>query len=117
MLLIHRTKKNLLKILNAESTHHFRKMRADVHFSPPTQPLGIIKKNGAMAEYVTVPVNNPVEIPPSISDTDAIFIEPLAAALEILEQVRIGPENNVLLIGDGKLALLIARAVHTTGCT
>ena len=79
--------------------------------------LGIINKNGATAEYVAVPSENVFEIPPSIPDEDAIFIEPLAAALEILDQVVIGKEHSVLLIGDGKLALLIARVMSTTGCS
>jgi len=79
--------------------------------------LGIINKNGAMAEYVAIPQENVFEIPSSIPDTDAIFIEPLAAALEILDQVVIGKEHSVLLIGDGKLALLIARVMSTTGCS
>ena len=79
--------------------------------------LGIINRNGAMAEYVVVPQENVFEIPSSIPDTDAIFIEPLAAALEILEQVSIGKEQTVLLLGDGKLALLIARVISTTGCS
>ncbi|HEX8949968.1 MAG TPA: alcohol dehydrogenase catalytic domain-containing protein [Dissulfurispiraceae bacterium] len=78
--------------------------------------LGIINRDGAMAEYVTVPEENVVEIPPDIPDAHAIFIEPLAAALEILEQVRIGKEQSALLIGDGKLALLIALVMQTTGC-
>lgn len=79
--------------------------------------LGIINRNGAMAEYVAVPQKNVFEIPSSIPDTDAIFTEPLAAALEILDQVVIGKEHSVLLIGDGKLALLIARVMSATGCS
>lgn len=78
--------------------------------------LGIINRNGAMAEYVTVPLENIVLIPPSIPDTNAIFIEPLAAAIEILEQINIQKGHRVLLIGDGKLGLLIAKVVYTTGC-
>ncbi len=78
--------------------------------------LGIINKNGAMAEHVTVPKENVIEIPSSIPDINAIFIEPLAAALEILEQVNINKDHTVLLIGDGKLALLIARVIYKTGC-
>jgi threonine dehydrogenase-like Zn-dependent dehydrogenase len=57
-----------------------------------------------------------VEIPPSIPDESAIFIEPLAAALEILDQTVIDKETSVLLVGDGKLALLIAQVMNTTGC-
>ncbi|TAN41680.1 MAG: alcohol dehydrogenase [Nitrospirae bacterium] len=78
--------------------------------------LGIINKNGAFAEYLTLPEPNVFAIPDSIPDTHAIFVEPLAAALEIIEQVNIAPEHKVLLIGDGKLALLIAFVLKTTGC-
>ncbi len=83
---------------------------------PERTVLGIMGRPGAMAEYVSVPVENVVPIPDSISDTRAVFIEPLAAALEILEQLPIGPNHTVLLIGDGKLALLIAHILASTGC-
>ncbi|MBZ0156887.1 MAG: alcohol dehydrogenase catalytic domain-containing protein [Alphaproteobacteria bacterium] len=78
--------------------------------------LGIVGRDGAMAEYVAVPQENVLEIPPAIPDSRALFIEPLAAAMEILEQVEIGKEHSVLLLGDGKLALLIALVMNTTGC-
>jgi 2-desacetyl-2-hydroxyethyl bacteriochlorophyllide A dehydrogenase len=68
------------------------------------------------AQYVTLPTENVVEIPGSIEDDRAIFIEPLAAALEILEQVTIDRRNSVLLLGDGKLGMLIAHVLQTTGC-
>jgi threonine dehydrogenase-like Zn-dependent dehydrogenase len=73
-------------------------------------------RDGAFAEFITVPVANIVEIPGSISDNDALFIEPLAAALEIQEQLTISPDQKVLLIGDGKLAHLIALTLLSTGC-
>jgi Threonine dehydrogenase and related Zn-dependent dehydrogenases len=79
--------------------------------------LGIANRSGAFAEYVAVPRENVVEIPPEIADSDALFIEPLAAALEILDQVALSPEKSVLLLGDGKLALLIALAVQSCGCS
>jgi threonine dehydrogenase-like Zn-dependent dehydrogenase len=79
--------------------------------------LGIVNRSGAFAEYVAVPRENVVEIPPEIADDDALFIEPLAAALEILDQVALSPEKSVLLLGDGKLALLIALAVQSCGCS
>lgn len=83
---------------------------------PNRTVFGIINKNGAFAEYVTLPKENVIEIPSEIPDERAVFIEPLAAACEILEQVKISPNDEVLLIGDGKLSLLIARVLHTTGC-
>jgi threonine dehydrogenase-like Zn-dependent dehydrogenase len=78
--------------------------------------LGIVNRNGAFAEYVVVPRENVVEIPAEIADDDALFIEPLAAALEILDQVSLSPASSVLLLGDGKLALLIALSLQTCGC-
>ena len=83
---------------------------------PDRTVIGIIKRNGSLAEYISVPVENIIEIPDSISDENALFIEPLAAALEILEQYPIRPEHRVLIIGDGKLAHLIALTLKSTGC-
>ena len=79
--------------------------------------VGIDKRDGAFAEYISVPQQNVITIPDSIPDESAIFIEPLAAALEILEQVPVRPVNSVLLIGDGKLAQLIAIVLQSTGCS
>ncbi len=79
--------------------------------------LGILNKDGAFAEYLTLPIRNLHVVPEGISDQEAVFVEPLAAALEILDQVSITPQDRVLLVGDGKLALVIAQILHTTGCT
>ncbi len=79
--------------------------------------MGIVGRGGAMAEYVAVPRQNVVEIPDTISDQAAILIEPLAAAVEILEQIDIGKGISVLLLGDGKLAQLIALVLGKTSCT
>jgi threonine dehydrogenase-like Zn-dependent dehydrogenase len=78
--------------------------------------LGIANRDGAFAEYISVPPRNIHQIPNPISDSNALFIEPLAAALEILEQVQINPDQRVLIIGDGKLAQLIAHVIASTGC-
>lgn len=75
---------------------------------PKRTVLGIINSDGAFAEYVVVPKQNIFVIPDEIADDDAIFIEPLAAALEIVEQVQIVPEAEILILGDGKLGLLIS---------
>lgn len=83
---------------------------------PRRTVLGIINRQGAFAEYVTVPAAQLVMIPDTIPDSQAIFLEPMAAALEILSQVAIDPQKTVLLLGDGKLAQLIARALSSTGC-
>jgi threonine dehydrogenase-like Zn-dependent dehydrogenase len=84
---------------------------------PQRSVIGIVNRAGCMAEYIIVPRENVVEVPASIRDTEAIFIEPLAAALEIMEQLSISPEHSVLLLGDGKLAQLIGRALKPTGCS
>ena len=79
--------------------------------------MGIIKQNGAFAEYISVPGNNITLIPDAIPDNRAIFIEPLAAALEILDQISVTAKHTVLLMGDGKLGLLIGQVLSTTGCS
>jgi threonine dehydrogenase-like Zn-dependent dehydrogenase len=78
--------------------------------------LGIVNRPGAFAEYLTLPVENLHAVPDSVSDDQAVFTEPLAAAFEILEQVRIGPDDRVYVVGDGKLGLLCAQALALTGC-
>ena len=78
--------------------------------------LGIIAKDGAMAEMFTLPVANLHEVPEPVSDEEAVFTEPLAAALEILEQVHIDARMRVTVIGSGKLGLLIAQVLALTGC-
>jgi threonine dehydrogenase-like Zn-dependent dehydrogenase len=83
---------------------------------PNRKVLGILNKDGVMAEYLTLPETNLHLLPDGLSDTEAIFVEPLAAAYEILEQVHIKPGHRVLLLGDGKLGLLIAQVIGTTGC-
>ncbi len=77
--------------------------------------LGILGKDGAFADYVTLPLENLHAVPDSISDAEAAFTEPLAAALEILEQVTIAPGERVIVVGAGKLGLLIAQVVARTG--
>ncbi len=77
------------------------------------QVLGIQEKDGVFAELVTLPLSNLHGLPSEISDTEAVFIEPLAAAIEILEQVQINEGHEVLVLGDGKLGLLIAQVIRT----
>ncbi|MFQ5640282.1 MAG: alcohol dehydrogenase catalytic domain-containing protein [bacterium] len=83
---------------------------------PQRTVLGILNQNGAFADYVLLPIKNMHEVPDSISDSTAVFVEPLAAALEILEQVKIEPDHSVAVIGDGKLGLLICQVLILTGC-
>ena len=81
---------------------------------PNRSTLGIYNRDGCFAEYLTLPVVNLIEIPDSVSDEEAVFTEPLAAALEIIEQVHIKPSDKIAVLGDGKLGLLIAFALSTT---
>ncbi|MBW1918527.1 MAG: alcohol dehydrogenase catalytic domain-containing protein [Deltaproteobacteria bacterium] len=77
--------------------------------------LGISGRDGALAEYLTLPLANLHQVPDSVPDAVAVFTEPLAAALEILVQVPISPTSKVLIVGDGKLGLLSALALRLTG--
>ncbi|CBN55547.1 MULTISPECIES: MDR/zinc-dependent alcohol dehydrogenase-like family protein [Kamptonema] len=78
--------------------------------------LGIVNRNGAFAEYLTLPVANLHPVPDSVSTDAATFTEPVAAALEIQQQVPISPEDKVLVVGDGKLGQLVAQTIALTGC-
>jgi threonine dehydrogenase-like Zn-dependent dehydrogenase len=75
--------------------------------------LGIIGHPGAYAEFLTLPLENLHAIPGSVSDEQAVFVEPLAAACEILEQVDTRRIPEVVVLGDGKLAQLIALVLRT----
>jgi threonine dehydrogenase-like Zn-dependent dehydrogenase len=74
--------------------------------------LGIVKHDGAFAEYLALPLENLHVIPPAISDEQAVFAEPLAAACEILQQVNVKQFRAAAVLGDGKLAQLIARVLR-----
>lgn len=75
--------------------------------------LGIVAHDGAFAEYLTLPLQNLQVVPDSVSDEQAVFVEPLAAACEILEQVNIKKCREAAVVGDGKLAQLVARVLRT----
>lgn len=83
---------------------------------PHRSVLGILNRNGVFADYVTVPVNNLHAIPDSISNEEAVFVEPLAAAFEIPEQVNVRSSDRVCILGDGKLGLLVAQVLSKTRC-
>ena len=78
--------------------------------------LGIVNRNGAFAEYLTLPVENLHRVPESVPTDAATFTEPVAAALEIQQQVPVRPEHRVLVVGDGKLGQLVAQTLALTGC-
>ena len=70
--------------------------------------LGIVGRDGAHAEFLTLPSRNLIAVPDNVSDDAAVFAEPLAAAYGIADRVEIRPETKVAVIGDGKLGLLCA---------
>lgn len=78
--------------------------------------LGIVNRDGVFAEFTTLPVTNLHIVPASVPDEMAVFTEPLAAALEIQEQIQIKPTDRVLLVGAGRLGQLIAQTLALTGC-
>lgn len=78
--------------------------------------LGIRAKDGVFAERFCLPAVNLVAVPEPVSDEAAVFAEPLAAALRIVEQVRIRESDRVLVIGAGCLGQLAARVLARSGC-
>jgi len=74
--------------------------------------LGIDGRDGASAEYVAVPADNLHEVPEGIDDVDAVFIEPLAAAFQIVRQIKIKRSDEVVVLGDGRLGQLVARVLR-----
>ncbi len=75
--------------------------------------LGIIGHDGAFAEYLTLPLENLHFVPDNVTDEQAVFVEPLAAACEILNQVNVSKFRSAAVLGDGKLAQLVARVLRT----
>lgn len=78
--------------------------------------LGIDRWDGAFAEWMVLPEANLHLVPDEVPDRRAVFVEPLAAALEILEQVHIGPADRVAVVGDGRLGILCAQVLALAGC-
>src|SRR5262245_7382302 len=77
--------------------------------------LGIVRHPGAFAEYVTLPERNLHRIPAAIATEQAVFVEPLAGACELLGQVRIAQDADAAVLGDGQLGLLAAHVLHARG--
>jgi len=84
----------------------------DARHCPQRTVLGIVGRDGAHAEYLLLPGRNLIEVPDNVTDAEAVFAEPLAAAFGITEQVEILPETSVAVIGDGKLGLLCAMSLR-----
>ncbi len=82
---------------------------------PDRTVLGILNHDGAMADFVRVPSRNLHDVPDAVTDREAVFIEPLAAAFRITEQVPLGPDVRAAVLGDGKLGILSARVLRLAG--
>lgn len=82
---------------------------------PHRSVLGIVKHPGAFREFLTLPLANLHPIPTKLSTEQAVFIEPVAAACEILDQVKVPRDTKVAVLGDGKLGLLIAQVLTSHG--
>ncbi len=78
--------------------------------------LGIKDYDGVFSEYLRLPLENLHRVPDSVPDEQAVFTEPLAAALEIHEQIHIHPTDRTLIVGAGRLGQLIAQTLALTGC-
>jgi alcohol dehydrogenase len=102
--------------INAACGHCAFCARGDGSHCPERTTLGIDRRDGAMAELLRLPVACLHEIPPGTPDDVAVFTEPLAAALEIMEQTHIRPTDRVAIVGDGKLGLLCAQVLRLPGC-
>ena len=83
---------------------------------PHRTTLGIDRRDGAFADFLTLPIENLYSLPDEITNDQAVFTEPLAAACQSLEQVSIHEADRVLVIGDGKLGLLCAQVLQRAGC-
>jgi threonine dehydrogenase-like Zn-dependent dehydrogenase len=87
--------------------------KGDPRHCPNRTVLGIHGRDGAHAEFLILPDVNLLEVPAEVSDEQAVFAEPLAAAYGILEQVPLSKDTKTAVIGDGKLGILCAQALRT----
>ncbi|MCA9139712.1 MAG: alcohol dehydrogenase catalytic domain-containing protein [Planctomycetales bacterium] len=78
---------------------------------PNRTVIGIDRHDGAFAESVAVPQQNLHSIPDHVSDDQAVFVEPLAAAFQILEQISIQSSDRIAILGDGRLGYLSAQVL------
>ena len=86
-------------------------LKGDSRHCPNRSVLGIVNRDGAHAEFLNLPSRNLLVVPDEVTDEQAVFVEPLAAAYGILEQVTIQPETKAAIIGDGKLGILCAQSL------
>ena len=101
--------------INLACTHCDWCLRGLGRHCPNRTVLGIVNQPGAFQEFFVLPERNLHVLPGSLSLERAVFLEPLAAACEILDQVEIPPRERVAVLGDGKLGLLIAQLLNAHG--
>ena len=82
---------------------------------PHRTVIGIVNRAGCFAEYVALPLRNLHRVPANVPDEAAVFVEPLAAACEIREQMNLNPGVRVIVLGDGRLGLLVAQVLKDAG--
>ncbi|HEY0005318.1 MAG TPA: alcohol dehydrogenase catalytic domain-containing protein [Pyrinomonadaceae bacterium] len=87
-------------------------LSGDARHCPRRTVLGIVGRDGAHAEFLRLPIVNLLPVPDEVSDREAVFTEPLAAACGILERVEVNAETRLAVIGDGKLGLLCAQVLR-----
>jgi threonine dehydrogenase-like Zn-dependent dehydrogenase len=78
--------------------------------------LGILNHNGAFADLVRLPAGNLHLIPRTVDDDHAVFVEPVAAAFQVLKQIKLDGRKWVTVLGDGRLGLLVAQVLRNAGC-
>lgn len=83
---------------------------------PDRTVLGIKERDGSFAEYLTLPEKNLHIVPEKMDNETAVFAEPLAASYQVLRQTAVGPGEDVVVLGDGKLGLLISQVLDHAGC-
>jgi threonine dehydrogenase-like Zn-dependent dehydrogenase len=101
--------------INLACTHCEWCLRGLGRHCPDRTVLGIVGHPGAFAEFFTLPERNLHILPDDLPTDRAVFLEPLAAACEILDQVAIPPHEPIAVLGDGKLGLLISQVLNAHG--
>jgi len=88
-------------------------LEGDPKHCPSRKVLGIQRKNGVFAEYATLPLENLHVLPGKVSDVEGVFVEPLAAAIDVFDEICVGSQDEVLVLGDGKLGLLVSLVMRS----
>ncbi|GIW11793.1 MAG: alcohol dehydrogenase [Dehalococcoidia bacterium] len=101
--------------INAPCRHCATCQQGNGNHCPQRTVLGIVGRDGTFADLLRLPLANLYRLPDSLSDEEAVFVEPLAAAFAILERVTVRPSDRVVVLGDGKLGQLVARVLQGVG--